>query len=311
MTRPHLVASVAAPLVVALAAGWGTNPRTVDDVPAASSVVHPLTDVGGSLVVAAGDIACPPGSRVTATTCRDAATAAQAERYHPRFVFALGDEQYQTATSADFRDGYAKTWGALRSITKPIPGNHEYKTARAAGYYTYFEGRTTAPGYAAFDVGGWRVYALNSNCDNISCSKENAWLSHDMTQHPRRCSALLMHHPLYSSGLEHGDSPVGRRFWVTGLRHHADLVLAGHDHDYERFRKMNASGHASRSGLTSFVVGTGGKSLYPVRRLEPGSRVYDHHRAGVLALRLGTRRFGWQFRTVDGRLVDQGIAPCT
>jgi len=276
------------------------------------AVVHPLVSVHGPLVVAVGDVACPHGARRTATSCRDAATAREARHYHPRLAFLLGDEQYDRATRRDFRKGYRRTWGvrALKPITRPVPGNHEYETPHAAGYFWFFRHRTRRPGYYAFNVRNWRIYALNSNCAKISCRAENKWLRRDMTRHPRRCSALMMHHPLYSSGAEHGDSPQGHRFWVTGLRHHADLVLAGHDHDYERFRRMNASGHASRTGMVSFVVGTGGNSLGGSRGRRAGSRIFYNHRAGVLALRLGRHRFGWRFTSIAGHTIDKGIRRC-
>jgi hypothetical protein len=276
----------------------------------AATTQSPLTQVGGSLVVTVGDIACRPGGAVTATTCRDAATARLAKSYRPSYALVLGDEQYQSGTAAEFRDGYDKTWGALRSITRPVPGNHEYHTAGAAGYYAYFRNQTRAPGYYAFDVNNWRVYALNSNCAEIDCATEAGWLDRDMTAHPRRCSLIMLHHPLYSSGLEHGDSPEGRRFWRIALAHRAELALAGHDHDYERFRKMNADGTPTDRGMVSFVVGAGGKNLYHRGRLRAGSQVYDAHRAGVLALKLGSIRYGWQYKTIDGQVIDSGIRNC-
>lgn len=276
----------------------------------AAGTSTPLTDVGGSLVTAVGDVACTPGGTVTTTTCRDAATASQAKSYKPRYALLLGDEQYQSGSLTDFRGGYDKTWGALKSITKPVPGNHEYNTAGASGYYSYFQAQTRSPGCYAFNVNNWRVYALNSNCTKVDCPSEAAWLDRDMSQNPRKCSLLMMHHPLYSSGLEHGDSPEGRNFWKVGLAHGADVVLAGHDHDYERFQRMNADGKPASKGILSFVVGTGGKNLYHTAGLRAGSQVYDAHRAGVLALKLGAVRYGWQYKTIDGKVIDKGIRYC-
>jgi acid phosphatase type 7 len=295
---------------LATTAGCATSPSNEAIRTVASGTVDPLTDVGGSLVVTVGDIACAPGGTVTTTTCRDAATASLAKGYRPRYALILGDEQYQAGTAAQFRDGYDKTWGALRSISKPIPGNHEYSTAGASGYYSYFAGQTRSPGYYAFNINNWRVYALNSNCSKIDCATEASWLDHDLTQNPHKCSLLMMHHPLYSSGLEHGDSPEGRPFWQIGLRHGVDLVLAGHDHDYERFQRMNADGGADARGIASFVVGTGGKSLYHSRGIRAGSQVYDAHRAGVMALKLGAVRYGWQYKTIDGKVMDSGLRYC-
>jgi hypothetical protein len=295
---------------LATSAACATTTTTEAFRTVAADTSNPLTDVGGSLVVAVGDVACSPGGAVTTTTCRDAATANQAKSYRPRYALLLGDEQYQSGSAAEFRGAYDKTWGALKSITKPIPGNHEYNTSGASAYYSYFSAQTRAPGYYAFNVNNWRVYALNSNCTKVDCSAEAAWLERDMTQNPRKCSMLMMHHPLYSSGLEHGDSPQGQAFWRVGLAHGADVVLAGHDHDYERFQRMNADGRSAAKGILSFVVGTGGKNLYHTAGLRSGSMVYDAHRAGVLALKLGTVRYGWQYKTIDGRVIDKGIRYC-
>lgn len=299
--RTSLLAAATAALV--LTAG-SAGPST------ASTTSGALSKVAGPLVVTVGDIACEPGSAVTTTTCRDAATAKLATAYNPRYVLALGDEQYQSGALTDFTQAYDKTWGRLKSLTKPVPGNHEYRTTAAAGYFSYFQAQTTAPGYYAFNVNGWRIYALNSNCSEIDCAGEAAWLDQDMTANPRLCTAIMMHHPLYSSGAEHGDSPEGRPFWKVALAHHAELALAGHDHDYERFRKMNATGGFTKNGLTSFVVGTGGKSLYGTRGIRAGSVVFTNRRAGVMALRLGKSRYAWEYKTIDGRVRDSGVRDC-
>jgi acid phosphatase type 7 len=270
----------------------------------------PFVRVSGPLIVAVGDIACAPGGRVTKTTCRQAATARQAKRYNPRYAFVLGDAQYEKGALRAFRRVYDKSWGTLRRITKPIPGNHEYGTQKAAGYFAYFRNRQPGPpGYYTFDAGTWQVYALNSNCGPIDCQREVRWLDHLMDVQPAACSMILLHHPLYSSGA-HGNNPVVRRFWRIAVRHRTDVALAGHDHDYERFRRMDADGNVARRGMASFVAGTGGKSLYQAGPKRRGSVVFDNHRAGVLALRLGQGEYAWKFRTIDGRLVDQGVGSC-
>jgi hypothetical protein len=264
-------------------------------------------EVTGPVVVAAGDVSCMPGQPATSTTCRDADTAALVTSYDPRLVLGLGDLQYEYGTYDSFRDAYADTWGAFKSITRPVPGNHEYYTAGAAGYYEYFGRR--APGYYTFDVGRWRVYALNSNCGHISCEHEARWLKRKMDAHPRRCSLIAMHHPRYSSGL-HGSTTAVRRLWRIALEHSTDLALAGHDHHYERFRRMNAAGGVARDGILSFVSGAGGRSLYPTQDVRQGSVVRDDDHMGVLALTLGKERFAWEYRAIDGTVVDSGTRPC-
>lgn len=260
--------------------------------------------------MSAGDIACDPADQTTSSTCQESATAKLGLGYAPDVVLTLGDQQYQTGDLGAFEDGYAHSWGAMRSITHPVPGNHEYGTPGASGYYSYFSGQQPGPpGWYAFDTGSWRIYALNSNCDDVDCAQESRWLSADMRQHPRPCTAITMHHPRYSSA-EHGSNGFVERLWKVALAHDADLALAGHDHTYERFRPMDASGNPARGGIRSFVVGTGGKSLYPWGPLAPGSVVRHNESFGVLALRLGRGRYAWEYRTVDDRVIDSGRARC-
>ncbi len=303
-SRKSLLGTVSA-AVVLLAAGIGGSSDT-----SAATDGSPRAAVRGPRVVLAGDIACAPGGRVSAVTCRQAATARLAASLRPRYVVTLGDEQYENGRLAAFRRVYARTWGRFNSINKPVPGNHDYHVNGAAGYFAYFARQTRAPGYYAWDANGWRIYALNSNCSKLDCAAEAAWLDRDMTAHPRACSALTMHHPRYSSDSQHGDSPEVGRFWAVALRHHADLALAGHAHDYERFRAMDASGNITGRGMVSFVVGTGGKSLYTRHRARKGSVRFANRRAGVLALRLGRRGYAWTFKTIDRRTIDSGVRSC-
>lgn len=266
---------------------------------------------GRVVVVAVGDISCPPGVPRTRTTCHDRGTARLATRIDPDAVLGLGDLQYSTGSLQDFRQQYADTWGKLRGRTFPVPGNHEYDTPGASGYYQYFAARQPGPpGYYAFDLGAWRVYALNSNCEDIDCGPEYTWLEDDLSTHPRTCSLFFMHHPRFSSGREHGSDPTMSRFFGIAQRHDVDMVLAGHEHSYERFRRMRANGRVHRNGVMSFVSGGGGKSLHPMGRAEPGSayRLAGHFGVLRLALRPGT--FGFAFKDVDGRTRDKGERRC-
>jgi hypothetical protein len=266
----------------------------------------------GVRVVTVGDIACAPGQAVTRINCRDADTAKLAQQFRPRYVLLLGDLQYDYGKFEDFQKAYAHTWGKLAAISRPVPGNHDYLDAGAAGYLKYFKAQTGGRNYYAFDVGGWRYYALDSNCDQMDCAGEAVWLDKDMTANPRKCTAIAMHHPRYSSGTdtEHGDRPEVRPLWEVAFLHHADLALAGHEHQYQRFRAMDADGHLTDAGLVSFVVGTGGKSLYEEGPREKGEVLSYNHRAGVLDLKLGKAGFGWRFRNVDGKTIDKGVQAC-
>lgn len=265
----------------------------------------------GPTVVAVGDIACEPGEEITGTQCRQAATAQLASTFAPRYVLALGDLQYRTGALSDYLGSYDESWGALKPITKPVPGNHEYGTPGASGYYTYFADQQPGPpGYYAFNIGSWRIYALNSNCDQVDCARQVRWLNRNMTRYPRRCSAIMMHHPRFSSGREHGSDPTMNLFWDVAYRHRADIALAGHDHTYERFMKLTPSAAYSRHGILSFVSGAGGRSLYAFGPTETGSVARDSHTSGVLALTLGTNRYSWQYKTIDGKVMDAGVRRC-
>lgn len=263
--------------------------------------------VKGPKVVVIGDIACPPGRRTTRTTCKQRATSNLALRLKPQHVIAVGDLQYEKGELANFQGSYDPSWGRLKSITHPIPGNHEYKTAGASGYYAYFG--LSSPGYSVTTIGSWRVYLLNSMCAQIDCAAQRQWLDADMTAHPVRCSAIALHFPRYSSG-EHGNNAPMARFWRIAIKHGADVALAGHDHDYERFAKLNAGGKYSKKGLRSFVVGTGGKSLYTKKSSPKGSRYFRADKFGVLAMTFGSGAYDWRFRTIGGAVRDKGSARC-
>jgi hypothetical protein len=227
-------------------------------------------------------------------------------------VLTLGDNQYEGGRLYDFQQSYAPTWGAFKAKTRPTPGNHEYNTAGADGYYDYFgtAAHRRNHGYYAYNVGAWRMYALNTNCDEIDCATELQWLRRDLAANPRRCSLAAMHHPRFSSGV-HGDSPLwAGKFWPVLDARQVDVVLAGHDHNYERLAPMSASGGLSTQGTRSWVVGTGGKELRAFKTPHVGSRVRSNVRAGVLFMTLRAQGYSWRFSTVDGVRRDVGTASC-
>ena len=151
---------------------------------------------------------------------------------------------------------------------------------------------------------------LNSNCDKMDCGTENRWFNQQLRDHPATCTLMAMHHPRYSSGLEHGSSTVPRPFWRTAYRHHVDIALAGHDHDYERFRRMDGEGVHRAKGIVSFVSGTGGKSLYHLGRRRANSRYFQASKFGVLKLTLGNGTWSWNYRTTGGTSLDSGSNGC-
>ena len=222
-------------------------------------------------------------------------------------ILALGDTVYERGTDDEYSRCYDPTWGRFRDRTRPVVGNHEYGTENAAGYFRYFGARAHPPnGWYSFDYGGWHVIALNSNCRAAGgCragSPQERWLRDDLSAHRARCTLAAMHHPRFSSGL-HGSDHSLADLWRALADAHADVVLAGHDHHYERF--------SLRDGIRMFVVGTGGRSHYPVVRRLAWSRAIDWRTYGILALRL--RRDGYSWRFVPergGTFRDAGSALC-
>jgi hypothetical protein len=299
-TRRAKTAAVLVAGALAATGFTGASAQTLHGQTSAASIVT---------VVAVGDIACPPGKPMTRTTCRQSKTANAALALKPTRVLALGDLQYEKGRYRGFVRSYDKSWGQLRAITWPVPGNHEYYTAGASGYYRYFAGvQPGAPGYYRRTLNGWQLYFLNSNCTVVDCAAEAAWLDQEMTANPSVCSLVAFHHPRFSSG-EHGNNKGMRRFWSIADAHGADLALSGHDHDYERFAPMNAAGQPSATGIRQFVSGGGGKSLYPRQTYPAGSQVF-RKRFGVLELGLGATGYTWKFRTPNLVVRDSGSALC-
>ncbi len=261
-------------------------------------------------VVAVGDVACSPKDRGK-LPCRDVETAQLARSLNPEVVISLGDQQYQSGSLAEFEQSYDNSWGKLLELTRPVPGNHEYRTPGAAGYYQYFSGQQPGPpGYYTYQVGKWRIYALNSNCDKIDCSTQTSWLNAQMDKTQVRCSMIVMHHPLITSGV-HGPIEGTKELWQVAFAHSNDLVLAAHDHTYERFAPLrpNTSIDLER-GMTQFIVGTGGKNLYPKARELKQSRVFSNSDFGVLELVLRTSSYRWRMLSTSGKTIDRGSADC-
>jgi hypothetical protein len=289
------------------AATTGTTTGRTPDTARLAAAADP-----GVKVVAVGDIACPPGKRPTATTCRQGATRRIASSLAPANVIALGDLQYQKGSYRGFTHAYAKSWGKLRGITSPVAGNHEYYTPGARGYYRYFKTRQPGrPGYYRQEINGWQLYVLNSNCSQVSCAVERTWLDQEMSAHPSTCAIIATHHPRFSSGGEHGSSRAMQPFWQIAYAHGVDIALSGHDHDYERFAPMNPDGGLDNGrGIRQFVSGAGGRSLYPKGTTVPGSESFLNTAFGVLELTLHATTYDWRFVDTAGQVRDSGSWHC-
>jgi hypothetical protein len=201
-------------------------------------------------------------------------------------------------------------------VTKPVPGNHEYFTTGAAGYFDYFGAIAgdRAKGYYSYDIGSWHVVALNSNCALIGgCaagSAEEAWLRADLAGHPQACTLAYWHHPRFSSGGEHGNDTTVQPLWQALQDARADVILTGHDHTYERFAAQRADGVADANGVVEFVAGAGGKNHYPLGVIKANSVFRNTADFGVLKMTLHNTSYDWQFVTDTGAVLDSGTAAC-
>ena len=279
--------------------------------------------VVGVKVAAAEDIACDSSDEDfdegsgSADECRQQATSDLLVGAGYAAVLALGDIQYEAGALGAFAASYHPSWGRLRAVTRPVPGNHEYRSATAAPYFHYFGARAGDPakgGYYSYDVGDWHVVALNSNCANVdgcdSGSAQERWSRSDLAAHRARCTLAYWHHPRYSSG-RHGSDATYAAFWQALVDANADLVLVGHDHDYERFAPQDARGaHDPARGIREFVVGTGGKSLRRFESVRANSEARDATSFGVLELTLGHDAYAWRFLAAVGSFSDAGSARC-
>jgi hypothetical protein len=274
------------------------------------------------VLAAAGDIAC--GSGTTDGVCQAQSTANLLATINPTAVVTLGDDQYESGSLSDFNSYYGPTWGQWKAITRPSAGNHEYYTSAATGYFDYFDGQGNATGlagdrgkgYYSWDLGSWHLVALNSNCASIGgCaagSPQEQWLRADLAAHPASCTLAYMHHPRWSS-----DSVVGSTTEVGPLvqalyDNHADVMLAGHAHTYERFAPQSPSGaYDPNGGLAEIIAGTGGKSEFAFNSTFLANSMVRADTLGVLKLALHASSYDWQFMPASGQTFsDAGTAMC-
>jgi hypothetical protein len=288
-------------LLCALAIACGSDGPTQPPPPPPPPVLPP----GGShVLVGAADIALcgAPGAEQTASML---------DRIDGT-VFTAGDNAYFQGSAKDFRDCYDPTWGRHKDRTRPSPGNHEYESPGARPYFEYF-GPNAGPaglGYYSFEAGAWHVVSLNSNVPASQGSAQYQWLADDLASRNTRCLAAIWHHPLFSSGTTSGPSPIMRDVWRLLQQHTAEIVIAGHEHAYERFTLLDSAGRPAPDGIRQFIAGTGGAALYPfVGMTAIGSevRISTH---GLLKLTLNPTNYAWEFTAVGGSIRDSGTGSC-
>ena len=294
---------------------------TASPIPSPTQTVPPIT-TGDPVIAAAGDIACDPsdgsfnGGNGTASNCRQKAVSDLFVNKNFSAVLTLGDTQYEDGSLTKYQQSFDPSWGRAKNIIRPAVGNHEYLTAGASGYYSYFGAAAgdKTKGYYSYDIGAWHIIALNSNCSQVGgCgagSPQEQWLKSDLAAHPTMCTLAYWHHPRFSGG-EHGSSTSYDAFWKDLYAASAEIVLSGHDHDYERFAPQNPSGTADPNGIQQFVVGTGGKNHYTFTTTLPNSLVRNADTYGILKLTLHAASYDWQFIPEAGKtFTDSGTRNC-
>ena len=272
------------------------------------------------VIAAVGDIACDPTVPSPDPTgadprfCQHRATSDLLVGRPLAAVLPLGDLQYEDGAAAKFAQAYDPTWGRVRSLTRPVPGNHEYGSAGAAPYFDYF-GAAAGPhglGYYSYDVGSWHLVALNSNCLEVSCaagSPQEQWLRDDLARSTADCTLAYFHHPRFASGKAPRDSV--RPLWQALQDDGADVLLVGHEHNYERFARQDVDGRPTADGIREFVVGTGGKNFYVPATVAANSEVRSSSAYGVLLLTLRATGYDWTFAGTRGESVDAGSEDCS
>jgi hypothetical protein len=279
--------------------------------PDGGSATRPRRAVAGTdpVILAVGDIA-------SCASTGDEETADLVETLEGP-ILLLGDLAYETGSTANFNDCYDPSWGVHKDRSIPSPGNHEYGTAGAAPYFAYFGPSAGDPtkGYYSLDIGTWHIIALNSNCSAIggcgTTSPQVQWLRQDLRDNPAQCTLAFWHHPRFSSG-QHGSSTAMQPFWQALHDYGADVVLVGHEHNYERFASQSPAGVADPSwGLRQFVVGTGGRSKRPTNPAIANSELKDSSSYGVMQMTLHPTGYDFEFIPVDGdTFTDSGSGTC-
>lgn len=282
-----------------------------------------------AVVVAAGDVAC--GADSGSAACKELLTSDLAVQINPTAVLLLGDVQYEKGQYEYFLNGkgvgtgtgYDPTWGRLKAVTRPSVGNHEYLTTGAAGYFDYFNGigAFSGPagdrdkGYYSFDLGNWHLISLNSNCSLIGgCGPTSAqylWLQEDLARNTAPCTLAYMHHPRFSAAQYTHDHQF-EPFWELLYEDGAELVLGGHDHNYQRYAPQTPTGERDDvRGIRQFVVGTGGRSVSNATRVAPNLEVRNGVTFGVLKLSLHPNSYDWEFVPIAGStFTDSGTGSC-
>ena len=291
--------------------------------PPAAAPAEQVALSGAYAMVGVGDIAsCSQRLGTETAMLVDSVLRADSVAGVQASVFTLGDNVYSSGTTEQFEKCFTPSWGdPKRRIMKslhPTPGNHEYYSPNADPYYRYFgpAAGVVGKGYYSYDVAKWHVVVVNSELFVNSMFSDSArkeqldWVAQDLKAHKALCTIAYWHHPRFSSGW-HGNDTRFTPLWQILHDHDVDLVLNGHDHDYERFAPMAPSGVLdSAKGIAEIVAGTGGEDLRGFNDIVPNSVYRIEGRAGVLLLTLGDKEWRSAWVEVGGRVWDQAGGKC-
>jgi acid phosphatase type 7 len=288
---------------VLLVAAWATDcSRGSPTSPTPSGALQPPPGTRTAVLIGAGDIGVCGSPGTVATGRLIEATLGD--------VFLAGDLAYPHGSAVDFRNCFEPHWGHARNRWRPVPGNHEYESARASPYYQYFA-ETAGAGpdeYYRFVAGEWLVLMLNSNIDVSPTSAQYQFVRDSLQGRRFRCQMAMWHHPLFTSG-QNGPNPAMRDMFQLLYDHNFDVVVNAHDHLYERFSRQDANGREDPNGIRQFIVGTGGAPLYAFVRTAPNSatRIASF---GIIRFTLRPESYDWEFLETSGALGDNGSTPC-
>jgi hypothetical protein len=297
-----------------------TSPAPATATPPAAitaTLIAPTPSASAATTTAADPVLIAAGDIASCLSTGDEATAALVSAISGT-VATLGDNVYERGSGEEFASCFTPSWGAFKDRIRPAPGNHEYLTPGAQGYFSYYGAAagTLGQGYYSYDLGTWHIAVLNSQCWDVGgcgvAAPQSQWLKSDLAAHPALCTLAYWHVPRFSSGF-HRDSTLVQTFWDELYAAGADVVLNGHDHDYERFVPQDPQGQADPArGLREFVVGTGGRSHYPFEvGPHPNTAVRNADTYGVLKLTLHSGSYDWEFVPVAGQtFTDTGSGTC-
>ena len=276
---------------------------TAAPTPTPTPTPTPGTD---AILVGAGDIA-NSDSGDTATAALISALPSTAT------VFAAGDNAYSSGTLSEYNTYYDPTWGQFKARTIPAPGNHEYGTSGASGYFDYF-GALAGPnrnGWFSKDVGDWHFVSLNSEVNMAAGSPQETWLRQDLAANTKACTIAMWHSPIFTSG-SHAPDSATRPLYQALYDYNADVIVQGHNHNYERFAPMNPNGQLDAArGIRTFVNGAGGAGHYNFTQNAANSEVRNSDTLGVLKFTLHANSYDFEFIPEAGKTFrDSGSGTC-